>query len=167
MNDRARDANHVVIIGAGPAGLTAAYQLDKLDLSSTVLEKDPVVGGLSRTVRHNGYLFDIRRSPLLYQGGCGRTDVARGARRRPAGTRAPIENSLQGKIPRLSAQTTERSGRLGCSRLPAGTRELCQGEAVSGTRRPHLRRLDFQSIRRTSLPHVFQVLHREGVGDPL
>ena len=28
MNDRARDENHVVIIGAGPAGLTAAYQLD-------------------------------------------------------------------------------------------------------------------------------------------
>ena len=59
MSDRVRDENHVVIIGAGPAGLTAAYQLDKLDVSSTILEKDLVVGGLSRTVRHNGYLFDI------------------------------------------------------------------------------------------------------------
>ena len=59
MSDRVRDENHVVIIGAGPAGLTAAYQLDKLTVGTTVLEKDLVVGGLSRTVRHNGYLFDI------------------------------------------------------------------------------------------------------------
>jgi len=49
----------VVIIGAGPAGLTAAYQLCKAGVSSVVLEKDDVVGGLSRTVRHGGFLFDI------------------------------------------------------------------------------------------------------------
>ena len=49
----------VVIIGAGPAGLTAAHQLSKAGLSSVVLEKDPVVGGLSRTVDYKGYLFDI------------------------------------------------------------------------------------------------------------
>ena len=59
MSDRAGYENQVVIIGAGPAGLTAAYQLDKCNVRSTVLEKDRVVGGLSRTVRHNGYLFDI------------------------------------------------------------------------------------------------------------
>ena len=49
----------VVIFGAGPAGLTAAYQLCKAGLSSVVLEKDDVVGGLSRTVRHGGFHFDI------------------------------------------------------------------------------------------------------------
>jgi protoporphyrinogen oxidase len=49
----------VVIIGAGPAGLTAAYELCKAGLSSVVLEKDDVVGGLSRTVRHGGFRFDI------------------------------------------------------------------------------------------------------------
>ena len=49
----------VVIIGAGPAGLTAAYQLCKAGLPSVVLEKDDVVGGLSRTVRHGGFHFDI------------------------------------------------------------------------------------------------------------
>src|ERR1700761_6505790 len=50
----------VAIIGAGPAGLTAAYQLTKAGYSVTVIEKDPVyVGGISRTVEHNGFRFDI------------------------------------------------------------------------------------------------------------
>ncbi len=50
----------VAIIGAGPAGLTAAYLLGKAGYSVTVIEKDPTyVGGISRTVEHNGYRFDI------------------------------------------------------------------------------------------------------------
>ena len=50
----------VAIIGAGPAGLTAAYLLSKQGLSVTVIEKDPVyVGGISRTVEHKGFRFDI------------------------------------------------------------------------------------------------------------
>jgi protoporphyrinogen oxidase len=51
---------HVVIMGAGPAGLTAAYELFKHDVPVTILEQDPVqVGGLARTVEHKGYRFDI------------------------------------------------------------------------------------------------------------
>ncbi len=49
----------VVIIGAGPAGLTAAYQLTKRGVASTVLESDNVVGGISRTVERDGWRFDI------------------------------------------------------------------------------------------------------------
>ena len=49
----------VVIIGAGPAGLTAAYQLCKAGIPSLILEKDRVVGGISRTVNYKGYHFDI------------------------------------------------------------------------------------------------------------
>ncbi len=49
----------VVIIGAGPAGLTAAFELCKAGISSIVLEKDKVVGGIARTVQHKGYHFDI------------------------------------------------------------------------------------------------------------
>ena len=59
--DRAQgdQAQEVVIIGAGPAGLTAAYQLAKLGHRSTVLEADTVVGGISRTVERDGWRFDI------------------------------------------------------------------------------------------------------------
>lgn len=50
----------VAIIGAGPAGLTAAYLLTKAGRSVTIIEKDPhYVGGISRTVEHEGYRFDI------------------------------------------------------------------------------------------------------------
>ena len=50
----------VVIIGAGPAGLTAAYLLTKAGYGVTVIEKDPHhVGGISRTVEHEGFRFDI------------------------------------------------------------------------------------------------------------
>ena len=50
----------VAVIGAGPAGLTAAYELTKAGKSVTVIEKDPTyVGGISRTVEHEGYRFDI------------------------------------------------------------------------------------------------------------
>ncbi|HVR90162.1 MAG TPA: NAD(P)/FAD-dependent oxidoreductase [Novosphingobium sp.] len=50
----------VAIVGAGPAGLTAGYLLTKAGLSVAIIEKDPVyVGGISRTVEHEGYRFDI------------------------------------------------------------------------------------------------------------
>jgi protoporphyrinogen oxidase len=50
----------VAIIGAGPAGLTAAYELTKHAAHVTVLEADPeYVGGIARTARYKGYHFDI------------------------------------------------------------------------------------------------------------
>ncbi|QCI94044.1 NAD(P)/FAD-dependent oxidoreductase [Novosphingobium sp. EMRT-2] len=50
----------VAIIGAGPAGLTAGYLLSKQGYSVAVIEKDTrYVGGISRTVEHDGYRFDI------------------------------------------------------------------------------------------------------------
>src|SRR5262245_27575459 len=48
-----------LIIGAGPAGLTAAYELGKLGRCATVLEASHDVGGLARTVTYRGYRFDI------------------------------------------------------------------------------------------------------------
>lgn len=49
-----------VIVGAGPAGLTAAYELSKQGQPVVVLESDPeYVGGISRTVSYHGYRFDI------------------------------------------------------------------------------------------------------------
>ena len=49
----------VVIIGAGPAGLTAGYELMKSGVQSIILEKADKVGGISRTEVYKGYRFDI------------------------------------------------------------------------------------------------------------
>ncbi len=49
----------LVIIGAGPAGLTAAYELAGLGLKPLLLEKTDKVGGLARTEIYQGYRFDI------------------------------------------------------------------------------------------------------------
>jgi protoporphyrinogen oxidase len=51
--------HEVVVIGAGPAGLTAAFQLHKHGVASTILEADDMVGGISRTAQRDGWRFDI------------------------------------------------------------------------------------------------------------
>ena len=58
MSDRTQ-SGPIVMIGAGPAGLTAAYELSRNGVPSLVLEQDGTVGGIARTVRHNGFRFDL------------------------------------------------------------------------------------------------------------
>ncbi|HEX2073437.1 MAG TPA: NAD(P)/FAD-dependent oxidoreductase [Geodermatophilus sp.] len=60
MGDAAQGTGpHTVVVGAGPAGLTAAHELTVRGLPVTVLEADDVVGGISRTVEREGWRFDI------------------------------------------------------------------------------------------------------------
>ncbi|MHC4739095.1 MAG: NAD(P)/FAD-dependent oxidoreductase [Planctomycetota bacterium] len=49
----------IVVLGCGPAGLAAAYELSQKGEQVICLEKDNIVGGISRTVCHNGFRFDI------------------------------------------------------------------------------------------------------------
>jgi protoporphyrinogen oxidase len=53
------ESDPVVVIGAGPAGLTAAYDICRRGGSAVVYEADSVVGGISRTVEMDGWRFDI------------------------------------------------------------------------------------------------------------
>ncbi|MEM6507074.1 MAG: NAD(P)/FAD-dependent oxidoreductase [Planctomycetota bacterium] len=48
-----------IVIGGGPAGLTAAYELTKHGVKPVVLEKDNIVGGIARTESYKGYRFDM------------------------------------------------------------------------------------------------------------
>ena len=53
-------AKTAIIIGAGPAGLTAAYELlNHTDIHPVILEESDTIGGISRTVRYNGNRMDI------------------------------------------------------------------------------------------------------------
>ncbi len=54
-----RPGQHVVVVGAGPAGLTAAYELTKQGVAVTVVEASDTVGGISQTAQYRGYRFDI------------------------------------------------------------------------------------------------------------
>ena len=59
MSAPAQNNKKCVIIGAGPAGLTAAWELCKADVPTVVFEKDNIVGGISRTVEYKGFRYDI------------------------------------------------------------------------------------------------------------
>lgn len=59
MNEKHASDKQVVVIGAGPAGLTAAYELAKLNLRPIVLEEYDRVGGLARTENYKGFYFDM------------------------------------------------------------------------------------------------------------
>ncbi|HEY3870123.1 MAG TPA: NAD(P)/FAD-dependent oxidoreductase [Actinocrinis sp.] len=59
LDEPAGSAPSTVVIGAGPAGLTAAYDLTKHGLPVRVFESAGVVGGISQTVERDGWRFDI------------------------------------------------------------------------------------------------------------
>ena len=59
MYTESTNKGDVVVVGAGPAGLTAAYQLGKAGRHAVVFEADDVVGGISRTARAGDWRFDI------------------------------------------------------------------------------------------------------------
>lgn len=55
----ANNNKHIIILGAGPAGLATGHEVAANDAPVTVLERNTYVGGLCRTVQANGYRFDL------------------------------------------------------------------------------------------------------------
>ena len=53
------DGHDVIVIGAGPAGCAAGYQLSRAGRSCCMLERLSIVGGLARTIERNGARYDI------------------------------------------------------------------------------------------------------------
>ena len=49
----------IIIIGAGPSGLTAGLELIKKGYSVTILEATDTIGGISQTIHHNDQRIDI------------------------------------------------------------------------------------------------------------
>ena len=60
MSERATEpVNEIAVLGAGPAGLTAAHVLATRGVPAVVFEADETVGGIAKTVEYNGYRFDL------------------------------------------------------------------------------------------------------------
>jgi protoporphyrinogen oxidase len=55
---------HTLILGAGPAGLAAGYELAKAGIKPAILEKEKECGGLMRSIRHGDFILDIGRKEL-------------------------------------------------------------------------------------------------------
>ena len=60
MVDTQKNQKTAIIIGAGPAGLTAAYELlDKTNIKPIIYEKSKDIGGISKTINYKGNRIDI------------------------------------------------------------------------------------------------------------
>ena len=158
-------APEVVIIGAGPAGLTAAYMLTKRGVAPTVLEADDVVGGISRTAVRDGWRFDIgghrfftKVKPVndLWFEILGPDEFLR----RPRMSRIHYRGKLYDyPIKPLNALEEPRSGRSGALRVlvPVGARPAAEEPG-------HARGVRRRQLRLAALQPLLQDVQREGVG---
>ncbi len=161
------EAGEVVIIGAGPAGLTAAWELTKRGRTATVLEADSVVGGISRTVERDGWRFDIgghRFFTKVPEVEAVWHEILAG-RRLPAAP-APEPHLLPEQVLRLPAPGDERAQDARHPRV-VPLRMLVHRRAHQEAEGPDdVRGLGRGAVRVAPLPHVLQELHREGLGHP-
>ena len=66
MESLGEQNKRAVIVGAGPAGLTAAFELlTRTDIKPIVLEKSDYIGGISRTINYKGNRIDIGEAPVF------------------------------------------------------------------------------------------------------
>lgn len=63
-------SNRIIVIGAGPAGLTSAYELlkSKRGMDVVILEETGDIGGISKTVNYKGNRMDMGGASFLFQG---------------------------------------------------------------------------------------------------
>ncbi len=155
----------VFVIGAGPAGLTAAYCLTKEARSVIVIERDPVyVGGISRTVDYKGFLFDIgghrffsksKEVVALWQEILPDDFIAR-----PRLSRI----YYNGKFFSYPLKAFEALLKLGVFTSAACMLSYAYAKVVPGHAGAHIPRMGAQPVRRTAVPDFLQDLHRESVG---
>ncbi len=157
-----------LVIGAGPAGLTTAYQLVKADRSVHVIEQDPTyVGGISRTVDYKGFLFDIGGHRFFSKSkevvDLWNEILPDDFIDRPQA----VAHLLQRQVLRLSAQGVRGVAQPRPARERRLRRLLRPRPADAGEGAEDLSPMGAQPVRRAALLDLLQDLHREGVGHGL
>ena len=160
MNDQ--HTPQTVVIGAGPAGLTAAWWLARRGVLPLVLESDSQVGGLARTVEYKGYRFDIGGHRFFTKVGAGRAPVEVDDRPRVPAPATVIAHLLPPAVLRLPAQADERAARPRHLQLVAGASQLSVDPGQPDSPRAQLRRLGVEPLR-TRLYEIFFKTYTEKV----
>ena len=157
----------VLVIGAGPAGLTAGYELTTRGVPVVILEKDSDVGGLARTVEYKGFRFDIGGHRFFTKVGpvasVWRQMLGEGF---PAAS-PPLAHLLSRTLLRLPAEAAERAAQPRHLDQPSRVAVVPLDQDVSDTARAQLCRLGVESLRPHAVSHFFRDLHRKSVGDSL
>ena len=158
----------LLVVGAGPAGLTAGFDAIRAGWGVVVLEKDPVyVGGISRTVQHDGYRFDIGGHRFFSKS----AEVTRWWKER-----LPDDFIQVRRMSRIfyrrryfdyPLKPWNALSNLGLLHERGLRAELRLGPALpEQARRNPSRTGSSNRFGRTPLQHLLQDLHREGLGNP-
>ena len=158
----------VAIIGAGPAGLTAGYLLTKAGKTVAIIEKDETyVGGISRTVEHEGYRFDIGGHRFFSKSkqvvDLWNEILPDDFIQRPRMSRIYYE----GKFYSYPLRAFEALRNLGLFRSALCMASYAWARAFPVREVKRLRGLDEQPVRQEALFDLLQDLYREGVGHAL
>ena len=159
---------NVAIIGAGPAGLTAAYLLSKNEVDVTVLEADPVyVGGISRTATYKGFHFDIGGHRFFSKSkevnDFWSEILPNDMLDRPRSSRI----FYGGKFFAYPLRPFEALVKLGLLKSTLCVLSWLKARLMPVRESAELRRLGQQPVRQTPLQHLLQKLYRKGLGNEL
>ena len=138
---------NVVIIGAGPAGLTAAYELLQRapkDYSITILEESNAIGGISKTVKYKNNRMDIGGHRFFSKD-------------------QQVMDWWQKMMPRQGKPSFDDIKLHREKKLAAGGPDPEKTDRVMLVRN---RKLLYQSLREKAVLHVLRRLHRKAVGSP-
>ena len=160
--------SEVFVIGAGPAGLTAAYLLTKAGVATTVIEADPIyVGGISRTVNYKDFLFDIGGHRFFSKSkevvDLWHEILPDDFIERPRLSRIYYDGKYY-SYPLKAFEALEQPGR----RRERDVRAVLRLQEGVPQREPReLPRMGVEPVRRAPVLDLLQDLHREGVGHEL